>query len=104
MNIEDVKENKSKRLNRSLLVEKFRPVTIKDVILPESIKKGFNKIIKDKEIPNMLFFSSSADPPGGSRRRKTGGDRKCYSRTKTSVPINLTIGTLNAVSLWISNH
>lgn len=55
----ELEENKEKRLNNFLWVEKYRPNKIKDIILPVSFKKFFTEIINDKEIPNLLFFSSS---------------------------------------------
>ena len=41
-------------------VEKYRPKTIEDCILPESIKKTFSDFLNKGEIPNMLL----AGPPG----------------------------------------
>jgi len=41
-------------------VEKYRPKTIKDCILPENIKKTFSDFLNKGEIPNMLL----AGPPG----------------------------------------
>ncbi len=41
-------------------VEKYRPQTIDDCILPESIKKTFNDFLNKGEIPNMLL----SGPPG----------------------------------------
>ena len=41
-------------------VEKYRPQTIEDCILPESIKKTFKEFLNKGEIPNMLL----AGPPG----------------------------------------
>ena len=41
-------------------VEKYRPKTIEDCILPESIKKTFQDFLNKGEIPNMLL----AGPPG----------------------------------------
>lgn len=38
-----------------LWVEKYRPQTIKDVILPESLKETFENIVSVGELPNMLF-------------------------------------------------
>jgi DNA polymerase III delta prime subunit len=43
-----------------LCVEKYRPSTIEDCILPESIKKTFSDFLNKGEIPNMLL----AGPPG----------------------------------------
>jgi len=41
-------------------VEKYRPQTIEDCILPDSIKKTFRDFLNKGEIPNMLL----AGPPG----------------------------------------
>ena len=41
-------------------VEKYRPKTIEDCILPESTKKTFQEFLNRGEIPNMLL----AGPPG----------------------------------------
>ena len=41
-------------------VEKYRPKTIDECILPESIKKTFSDFLNKGEIPNMLL----AGPPG----------------------------------------
>ena len=41
-------------------VEKYRPKTIEECILPESIKKTFSEFLNKGEIPNMLL----AGPPG----------------------------------------
>ena len=41
-------------------VEKYRPQTIEDCILPENIKKTFTEFLNKGEIPNMLL----AGPPG----------------------------------------
>ena len=41
-------------------VEKYRPQTIEDCILPDSIKKTFKDFLNTGEIPNMLL----SGPPG----------------------------------------
>ena len=41
-------------------VEKYRPQTIDECILPENIKKTFSEFLNKGEIPNMLL----AGPPG----------------------------------------
>ena len=41
-------------------VEKYRPKTIDDCILPENIKKTFSDFLNRGEIPNMLL----SGPPG----------------------------------------
>lgn len=42
-----------------LLVEKYRPSTIEECILPESIKKTFQEFIDKKELPNLLLHGKS---------------------------------------------
>ena len=42
-----------------LWVEKYRPKTISDTILPESLKQTFQKIVVSKELPNMLFTGTA---------------------------------------------
>ena len=42
-----------------LWVEKYRPKRISDVILPDTLKNTFIKIVEGKEIPNMLFTGSA---------------------------------------------
>ncbi len=39
-----------------LWVEKYRPTTINDCILPENLKKTFKEFVEDKHIPNMNFI------------------------------------------------
>ena len=45
--------------NDFLWVEKYRPKTINDCILPESLKKVFTQIVKSGEMPNMLFSGTA---------------------------------------------
>tara|TARA_B100000579_G_scaffold71326_1_gene54479 strand:+ start:2059 stop:2997 length:939 start_codon:yes stop_codon:yes gene_type:complete len=40
-------------------VEKYRPKTIEDTILPDKLKETFQKIIDSKELPNMLFTGTA---------------------------------------------
>ena len=42
-----------------LFVEKYRPKTIEDCILPEGLKETFQKIVDKGEIPNMMFTGSA---------------------------------------------
>jgi replication factor C small subunit len=42
-----------------LWVEKFRPKSIKDLVLPATLKTFFTKQVNKKDIPNMLFYSTS---------------------------------------------
>lgn len=51
---------KKNNLINTVWVEKFRPKTMKDIILPRSYKTFFNKIIKSNELPNLILYSSSA--------------------------------------------
>lgn len=38
-----------------LFVEKYRPATVKDCILPQNLKSMFQQIVDTKEIPNMIL-------------------------------------------------
>ena len=38
-----------------LWVEKYRPNTIRDCILPDELKKTFGLFVQDKHIPNMIL-------------------------------------------------
>jgi replication-associated recombination protein RarA len=38
--------------------EKYRGKSISDIIMPVGLKRYFNKMIEDKDIPHLLFFSS----------------------------------------------
>ena len=42
-------------MEKILWVEKYRPGTISECILPPSIKKSFSEFVKNKEIPNLLL-------------------------------------------------
>ena len=45
-------------LSDSYWVEKYRPKTLEDVILPDDEKKKFQKYIDDQEFPHSLFVGS----------------------------------------------
>jgi len=45
--------------NDYLWVEKYRPRTIDECILPVELKNTFNKIVESGELPNMLFTGSA---------------------------------------------
>ena len=45
--------------NDFLWVEKYRPKTISETILPDSLKKTFEKIVESGELPNMLFTGTA---------------------------------------------
>ncbi|MAI17732.1 MAG: DNA polymerase [Marinovum sp.] len=42
-----------------LWVEKYRPQTIDDVILPVDLKEFFKEVVKSGELPNMLFTGTA---------------------------------------------
>jgi DNA polymerase III delta prime subunit len=42
-----------------LWVEKYRPQTIQETILPDELKETFQKIVDSGEIPNMLFTGTA---------------------------------------------
>lgn len=42
-----------------LWVEKYRPKTIEDCVLPEELKSTFQKFVDNKEIPNLLLTGSA---------------------------------------------
>lgn len=42
-----------------LWVEKYRPRTIRECILPDDLKNTFSKIIESGELPNMLFTGTA---------------------------------------------
>ena len=42
-----------------LFVEKYRPQTVEDCILPDGLKKTFQDIITGGELPNMMFTGSA---------------------------------------------
>jgi DNA polymerase III delta prime subunit len=42
-----------------LWVEKYRPKTVDDAILPKHLKKTFKEILKTGEIPNLLFTGTA---------------------------------------------
>ena len=46
--------------NEFLWVEKYRPKTIEECILPDTTKKTFSEFVKSGELPNLLL----AGPPG----------------------------------------
>ena len=45
--------------NEFLWVEKYRPKTIADTILPKELKQTFQNIVDSGEIPNMLFTGTA---------------------------------------------
>ena len=45
--------------NEYLFVEKYRPQTIEDTILPKSTKDTFKEFVKQGQIPNLLLSGSA---------------------------------------------
>ena len=45
--------------NDFLWVEKYRPKTIDECILPDDLKQTFNNMVKGGELPNMLFTGTA---------------------------------------------
>jgi DNA polymerase III delta prime subunit len=46
-------------MSEFLWVEKYRPRTINDCVLPKGLKKTFSDIVKGKVMPNMMFSGSA---------------------------------------------
>lgn len=46
-------------MNDFLWVEKYRPQTIQDCILPDNLKQTFQKIVDGGDLPNMLFSGTA---------------------------------------------
>ncbi len=42
-----------------LWVEKYRPKTVDDTILPNELKKTFQTFVDDKNVPNLLLTGSA---------------------------------------------
>jgi len=53
-----VPSDNNKKFSNYIWCEKYRPNTVKDVILPKQFTKLFNQIIKAKEIPHLLLYSN----------------------------------------------
>ena len=45
-----------------LWVEKYRPKSISECILPEDLKNTFSEFVKDKHIPNLILCGSAGRP------------------------------------------
>ncbi len=50
--------------------EKYRPHRVQDTVLPEDLKKTFQKFVDDKQVPNLLLA-------GGSGVGKTQSLEQC---------------------------
>ena len=46
-------------MNEFLWVEKYRPQTVADTILPSGLKETFTEILNHKELPNLLFTGTA---------------------------------------------
>lgn len=46
-------------MNEFLWVEKYRPQTVADCILPDHLKKTFQEIVDGGELPNMMFTGTA---------------------------------------------
>ena len=46
-------------MNEFLWVEKYRPQTVNECILPDQLKTTFQKIVNNGEIPNMMFTGTA---------------------------------------------
>lgn len=53
----------STELLDSMWVEKYRPKQLKDMVLPDIVRRDFEKIIKTQSLPNLLF----SGPAGGGK-------------------------------------
>lgn len=60
----EFEEQKSKHKTSNVLVEKYRPQKVKQVLLPKRFKKLFNTFIEEQEIQNMVIHSAS---PGSGK-------------------------------------
>jgi len=69
------------KIEQTLWVEKYRPKTIKEVVLSEDYAAEIRSFLKNKEIPNLLF----AGPAGGG---KTTLARIITSKTGVMVNAN----------------
>lgn len=54
-----LRDNIMSEREQYLWVEKYRPKTIDDCILPEGLKATFNQFIQSGELPNFLFCGSA---------------------------------------------
>jgi len=48
-----------KQMSFSLWCEKYRPENVKQILLPDETKKFLLKLVEQKEIPNLLFYSAA---------------------------------------------
>ena len=55
----DKHDDKAVRKKSKVLIEKYRPLTLKNIILPPRYRKFFDQIVSEGEIPNLLIHSNS---------------------------------------------
>ena len=53
-----------KEMSKFLWAEKYRPQSVRDMVLPEKFKKFFEDCVSKKQIPNLLLYSTS---PGSGK-------------------------------------
>ena len=46
-------------LDQFIWVEKYRPRTVRDTILPEELKKTFQQFVDQKNIPNLILSGTA---------------------------------------------
>lgn len=68
-----------KRLTYTLWTEKYRPITMKELILPKSTKEFFSKMIEEREIPNLILYSLSPGTGKSSTAKILINDIGCDS-------------------------
>ncbi len=51
------------KIEQTLWIEKYRPSKIEDVVIPDEYVHQIKSFVKNKEIPNLLFFGQ----PGGGK-------------------------------------
>lgn len=72
--------------NNQLWTEKYRPKHVKDILLPETLKLEFNKMISEKYINNIMM----SGPPGiGKTTTELCLARDLYSENKTQAVLEL---------------
>ena len=53
------RSRESQRKQFPIWVERYRPITLSDVILPNDLRRFFNKCVADKYVPSLLLYSVS---------------------------------------------
>ena len=81
-----------KRSSYSLWTERFRPITINELVLPKATKAMFRKIVTEGEVPNLLFHSSNPGTGKTSSAQCLVNDIGC-----DSIYINCSLEGIDAV-------